>query len=203
MDDPWTNRIVPTVFAGSRAYFSNRNSFTPPSLVVQCSSLFTAAAGLIISFITHLYWTGHVSRQLMGGIWLALMTFAHLATCLSINTLKSVCVIVIGVAPVFSQASLISGRDAILVISRLSLSTIGCGVPAGAMKPTQRVALKPATPASAIVGTSGRIGDRVFPVVPRARTRPALIIGAMVGTESNSIWICPLRMSFRAPVEPL
>src|SRR5262245_25503998 len=146
---------------------------------------------------------GACRRQLMGGIWLALMTFAHLATCPSINTLKSVCVIVIGVAPVFSQASLISGRDAILVISWLSLSTIGCGVPAGAMKPTQRVALKPATPASAIVGTSGRIGDRVFPVVPRARTRPALIIGAMVGTESNSIWICPLRMSFRAPVEPL
>src|SRR5215475_5854345 len=118
MDDPWTNKIVPMLFAGSRAYFSNRKSFTPPSLVVQCSSLFTAAAGLIISFITHLCWTGHVCRrQLMGGIWLALMTFAHLATCPSINTLKSVCVIVIGVAPVFSQASLISGRDAILVIS--------------------------------------------------------------------------------------
>src|SRR5215471_17435157 len=118
MDDPWTNRIVPTVFAGSRAYFSNRNSFTPPSLVVQCSSLFTAAAGLIISFITHHIGLGTCRlRQLMGGIWLALMTFAHLATCLSINTLKSVCVIVIGVAPVFSQASLISGRDAILVIS--------------------------------------------------------------------------------------
>ena len=47
-----------TVFAGSRAYFSNRNSFTPPSLVVQCSSLLTAAAGLIISFITHL-WIGY------------------------------------------------------------------------------------------------------------------------------------------------
>src|SRR4029079_18828872 len=56
-------------------------------------------------------------RQLMGGIGLAFMTFAHLATCPSINTLKSFCVIVIGVAPVFSQASLISGRDAILVIS--------------------------------------------------------------------------------------
>src|SRR5215475_15671230 len=117
MDDPWTNRIVPTVFAGSRAYFSNRNSFTPPSLVVQCSSLFTAAAGLIISFITLTYFELGTCRlrQLMGGIWLTLMTFAHLATCPSINTLKSVCVIVIGEAPVFSQASLISGRDAILV----------------------------------------------------------------------------------------
>src|SRR6516164_11326990 len=67
MDDPWTSRIVPMVFAGSRAYFSNRNNFTPPSLVVQCSSLFTAAVGLIISFITHLYWTGHVSSASVDG----------------------------------------------------------------------------------------------------------------------------------------
>ena len=71
------------------------------------------------------------------------------------------------------------------------------------MKPTHKVALKPGTPASSIVGTSGNVDDRVLPEVPSARTRPALIIGAMVGTESNIIWICPLRMSLRAPVEPL
>src|SRR6185312_11528031 len=75
-------------------------------------------------------------RQLMGGIWLALMTFAHLATCTSINTLKSLCVILLVVAPVFPQASLISARDSILVNSLLSLSTTACGVPAGAMNPT-------------------------------------------------------------------
>ena len=38
IDEPCTNRIVPMVFAGSPAHFSNRNSFTPPSLLVQCSS---------------------------------------------------------------------------------------------------------------------------------------------------------------------
>src|ERR1700751_3668547 len=119
----------------------------------------------------------------MGGMWLALMTFAHLATWPSMKVLNSGWVITIGEAPVFSQASLISGRARILVISWLSLSTIGCGVPAGAMKPTHKVALKSGTPASVIVGTSGRVDDRVLPVVPSARTRPALIIGAIVGTE--------------------
>jgi hypothetical protein len=119
------------------------------------------------------------------------------------KALNSGCVITIGVAPVFSQASLMSGRARIIVISRWSLSTIGCGVAAGAMKPTHKVALKPGTPASAIVGTSGNVADRVLPLVPSARTNPALIMGAIVGTESNSIWTWPLRMSLRAPVEPL
>src|ERR1019366_7579349 len=69
-------------------------------------------------------------------MWLALMIFAHFATSDSMNDLNSACVMTTGVAPVFSQASLISGRARILLISRLSSSTIGCGVPAGAMKPT-------------------------------------------------------------------
>ena len=33
IDEPCTNRIVPAVSFGSPAHFSNRNSFTPPSLV--------------------------------------------------------------------------------------------------------------------------------------------------------------------------
>ena len=80
---------------------------------------------------------------------------------------------------------------------------IGCGVPAGAMKPTHKVAWKPGTPASSSVGTSGRMAERTLPLVASARTRPDAMIGAMVGTLSNSNWICPPRMSLRAPVEPL
>ena len=53
--------------------------------------------------------------------------------------LNSGCVIE-RLAPCSSQASLMSGRDRILLISVLSFSTIGFGVPAGAMKPTQSVA---------------------------------------------------------------
>src|SRR5499426_3866185 len=51
IDEPCTNRIVPMLLAGSPAHFSNKNSFTPPSFVVQWSSLLTAAVGLLISFI--------------------------------------------------------------------------------------------------------------------------------------------------------
>src|SRR5580704_19768592 len=52
MDEPWTNRIVAAADFGSPAHFSNRNSFTLPSLVVQCSSPLIAT-GLLISFIVH------------------------------------------------------------------------------------------------------------------------------------------------------
>src|SRR5580698_9595057 len=51
IDEPWTNRIVPMLFPGSPAHFSHRNSFTPPSLLVQCSS--PLIGGLVISFIIH------------------------------------------------------------------------------------------------------------------------------------------------------
>ena len=95
--------------------------------------------------------------------------------------------IVIGLAPCSSQAFLMAGLETILLISVLSLSTIGCGVPAGAMKPTHSVAWKPGTPDSSSVGTLGRMAERFLPVVAMARTKPAWIIGAMVGTESNSI----------------
>src|SRR5471032_889111 len=61
MDEPCTNRMVPMLLAGSPAHFSNRNSFTPPSLVVQCSSPLIAAVGLLISFIAHPY---NVSSEL-------------------------------------------------------------------------------------------------------------------------------------------
>src|SRR4029077_4341127 len=52
MDEPCTNRMVPAVVFGSPAHFSNRKSFTPPSLAVQCSSaLMAAVAEVATSFI--------------------------------------------------------------------------------------------------------------------------------------------------------
>src|ERR1700720_2073478 len=53
IDEPWTNRMVPAVFAGSPEDFSNRNSLAP-CLVVQCSSPLIATAAFVISFIIHL-----------------------------------------------------------------------------------------------------------------------------------------------------
>ena len=50
IDEPCTNRMVPMLFAGSPAHFSHMNSFTPPSLLVQCSA---PVIGVVISFIAH------------------------------------------------------------------------------------------------------------------------------------------------------
>src|SRR3954465_12172403 len=57
IEEPCTNRIVPLVAAGSATHLFHMNSFTPPSLVVQCS-VPTIVAGLIISFIVHLVFWG-------------------------------------------------------------------------------------------------------------------------------------------------
>src|SRR5882672_2178924 len=49
IEEPCTNKMVPMLLAGSPAHFSHRNSFTLPSLLVQCSSPLMAI--LAISFI--------------------------------------------------------------------------------------------------------------------------------------------------------
>ncbi|MFI4961418.1 MAG: hypothetical protein ACHP82_08205 [Hyphomicrobiales bacterium] len=58
MDEPCTNRMVPMLLPGSPAHFANRNSFTPPSLLVQCSAPLIAT-GLLISFIAHPFFLAH------------------------------------------------------------------------------------------------------------------------------------------------
>src|ERR1700686_1378252 len=96
----------------------------------------------------------------MSAMWLSLITLAHFTTSACMKAANCGCVITSGVAPCFSHAALMSGRCRIAAIVRLSRSTIGCGVSLGAMKPTHSVAWKPGTPASASVGTSGRMGER-------------------------------------------
>src|ERR1700719_3992597 len=104
-----------------------------------------------------------------------------------------------GVAPWRYHAAMSSGRVSVLLMAALSLSTIGFDVPAGAMRPSQMVASKPGTPASAMVGTSGSTFERVVAVVPSARTWPAWAFDAMVVMASNiiSMWppITALRLS--------
>src|SRR5215831_15741567 len=66
IDEPCTKRTVPMDLAGSPAHFSKRNNFTPPSLVVQCSSPLIAAVGLLISFMA--YPSGSVDRWNVVGL---------------------------------------------------------------------------------------------------------------------------------------
>src|SRR6185437_4768910 len=58
-------------------------------------------------------------------------------------------------------------------VSAAMRSTIGCGVPAGAIKPHHEVVSNPAKPDSAIVGTLGACADRAAPVTANIRTVPA------------------------------
>jgi len=69
-----------------------------------------------------------------------LATAAHFSMSLRRKASNSAGDIVIGVAPWRSHAVRISGRAIALLISALSLSTIGFGVAAGAMMPIQMVA---------------------------------------------------------------
>src|SRR6202035_382918 len=110
---------------------------------------------------------------------------------------------VIGIAPWRSHAAMISGRLMVLLIAALSFSTIGFGVPAGAMMPSQMVASKPGTPASAMVGTSGSTLERVVAEVPSARTWPAWAFGAMVVMASNIISMWPPITALRLSPEAL
>src|SRR5260370_14314388 len=127
-------------------------------------------------------------------------TFAHFSISAATKVANAAGVIDSGTTPWFAHDSLISVELRIFRISALRRSTIGFGVAAGAAMPTQPDAWKPGTPASEIVGTSGRLGERSCPVVPSARTSPASTLGPMVAMVSNIISTCPPRMSLRAPV---
>jgi hypothetical protein len=64
------------------------------------------------------------------------------------------------------SAGAISADWSTKLISLLSRSTMGCGVPAGAKMPIQTSGWKPTCgrPLSIMVGTSGRSGVRFAPV---------------------------------------
>ena len=63
------------------------------------------------------------------------------------------------------------------------------GVPAGAIRPNQPTALYSGMPASAMVGTSGRAGERLSPPTASARTDPASMNGTMpaIGLKKNCV----------------
>ena len=62
---------------------------------------------------------------------------------------------------------------------------------------------KPGMPASSMVGTSGREGERLAEVTASARSRPEAMKGMAEGMESNMSWICPPIRSVRAGELPL
>jgi hypothetical protein len=112
-------------------------------------------------------------------------------------------VIDIGTAPCLAQAAFTSVLFTILRTSALSLFTTSAGVPLGAIKPSQMLASKRGTPDSWTVAKSGRLLERVKPVLANARTLPSRDKVAMVVSASNITSTCPPTMSVRAPELPL
>src|ERR1700730_2662177 len=101
-----------------------------------------------------------------------LTTSAHFTISLRKYLSNSSGVIDIGAAPWSAQSLTISGRLMAALTAAFSFSTIGFGVPVGAINPSQMVASYPDRPACLAVGTSGSTLERLSPVVASARTWP-------------------------------
>src|SRR5262245_20482963 len=113
-----------------------------------------------------------------------LTTSAHLTMSPRRNLSNSSDVIDIATAPWPVHSFTTSGRLIAAFTAALSLSMIGFGVPAGAIRPSQMVASYPGTLASIAVGTFCSTLERVLPVVARARTWFSATLGAIAVTAS-------------------
>ena len=96
-----------------------------------------------------------------------------------------------------------SGASSALTNSRLSRDTISRGVAAGANMPYHNGIVKPSTPASIPVGTSGRAAMRCSVSTARARTFPARICGIAVVTGMTTSSTSPPIIAVIAWVTPL
>src|SRR6476646_5033083 len=112
-------------------------------------------------------------------------TSPHLAESAFIVAANSSGVPPAGSSPIVANVSLNDSDVSALLIAALSLSTIGRGTPAGAITPVQVGARYPGTPASAIVGNSGKAGERAAPLTPSARTLSSRAKGAIDCRLSN------------------
>ena len=107
----------------------------------------------------------------------ALMSRAALSLSLCTKRANSGCVMLIGSPPCSVIQSRRSGLASTRPMSFESLATTSAGVPAGTQIPYQIGKSNPATPASAIVGTSGSKVERRAVVTPSGRSLPSRIRG--------------------------
>src|ERR1700719_737889 len=102
-----------------------------------------------------------------------------------------------------ASLSLTSGAPRLLTIMSCSLAVMSFGVPAGTTTAVQVAPSTSGKPASAMVGTSGKVGDRVLPVTASARRSPFLISGTAGAVAPNEIgvWL-PTVASTAGPPPP-
>ncbi len=84
-----------------------------------------------------------------------------------------------------------------------TLSTTGCGVSRGAIRPNQATISKPGKPDSATVGTLGSSGDRVALVTAMGLRLPLRTRGRDEGRLSTMALMWPAMTSLSAPATPL
>src|ERR1019366_82017 len=99
-------------------------------------------------------------------------TSFHIARSLAANAMASSGVLERMRAPATRNRFCIATSAAICFIAPASLSTIGRGVAVGSTKAAHEVTTKSFTPASAMVGTSGKVGQRCAEVTASARIFP-------------------------------
>ena len=107
-----------------------------------------------------------------------------------------------GEMPCRAMAACQSGAAVVRWIASASRASTGAGVPAGATTAHHATISVPATPASAMVGTSGRAGLRRCPETASARARPAWICPSGDCSASASAGTCPAARSCSASAPP-
>ena len=100
--------------------------------------------------------------------------------------------------PAFASVAFTVGLSMILRSSVLSRAMNSGGVPAGANRPAHESMSKPLTPASSIVGSSGKSAERLIRVSASARSVPALTCGIPVERSANIIETRPASTSLSA-----
>ena len=99
------------------------------------------------------------------------------------------------IRPMSAIMRCISGAAVMALSSRCKTFTTAGGVPAGATIRCHDTASNPASPLSAIGGTSGSTGTRVSDDTPSARTRPSLIAPIAESGDANVICTWPAMTS--------
>ena len=105
--------------------------------------------------------------------------------------------------PRASSFARIAGSRSTWLIAALRRSTIGTGVPSGAITTFHVPTSSPGTPASAKVGTLGAELIRAAPITPSARSLPACTIGRPTPIEPPMNWTWPATVSCSAGPVPL
>src|SRR6185369_16643094 len=133
----------------------------------------------------------------------SLMILPHFALSSRMKRANSAGEFVTSSMPCAARRARSSGPPRIFTTSALMRVTMSCGVLAGTNRPSHGSSAYPGTPASAMVGVSGRLAKRCGAVLPRSFSFPSLICGSSVLAAPIHTWMRPGSRSATAGAAPL